>query len=202
MQATSQQIEEDRFEESHLSEIAINEPKSSIEPTPQIETEDISGLEADKRALDSIESSEIQTSDGQIVKTLRAIPTEKQSQMPTEEQVEIASQDKLIKEVEQIMSSDLAQIDSKTKQLTGIFTEMPIDKQTLLKQEGERIAREIADMIKSNRLNLKEIHNDIEQWLHIIPAVNKPWLAQQATIITDKIANLHEEYIRDNANLN
>ncbi len=194
MQApTSQQNEEERFSGS-----AIDSISSSTEKAPVTEAGDISGLEADKKALEqATEGTNITTADGQIFKTLRALPAEPQGPMPTETQVESAGQDKIVKEIEQIMSADLAQIDPKTKQLTGLFTEIPPDRQALLKQEGERIAREFDAMIKSGKLDLQEVHNDVEQWLRIIPTVNKPWLAQQATIITDKIANIHQEYIRD-----
>ncbi len=194
MQApTSQQTEDERFIGG-----AENEAMSPAEQPPIAETGDISGIEADKRALEqTAEGTDIRTSDGQIFKTLRAFPAEPQGPMPTESQVEAGAKDQLVKEIERVMSEGLVEIDPKTKQLSGLFTELPPDRQTLLKQEGERIARDFDEMLKSGKLNLEEVHMDIKQWLKIIPGVNRPWLEQQATITKDEIANIYKEYIRD-----
>jgi hypothetical protein len=192
---TSPQTEDERLALGATPEASPN----AIEQPPATNVVELSGLAQDKLALKEVPLEDVTTADGKIFKTLRIPASEKAGPMPTQAQVETNAEDKdkIVKELERIMSADLAQIDPKTKQLTGLFTELPADRQTLLKQEGERIARNIDDMFKTRKIDLQEIHNDIEQWLRIIPMINRPWLEQQATIITDKTSNMYQEYIRD-----
>jgi hypothetical protein len=191
---TSPQTEDERLALGVTAEAV----PAKIEQPPTTNVEDLSGLEQDKLELEkAAKGMDVKTTDGQIFKTLRPAPTEPRGPMPTESQVEAGAKDQLVKEIERIMSEGLVEIDPKTKQLSGLFVELPPDRQTLLKQEGERIAGDIDTIFKSGKIDLEEIHNDIKLWLQIMPNINRPWLEQQATIITDKIANIYKEYKRD-----
>lgn len=177
-------------------------PQQSEEPQAQ-SAEDISGLEADERAIAQarekghLEEIEHVTSDEKLVTSLRV-----KEPMPSEPSVESDPSARIKKEIELIMQEALVEIDKKQKKLTGLFTELPQDIQKLLKDAGEKLASEILDMFQTDKIDAGEIQSDIKQWLGLIPDVNLPWLEQMATLKKDKIINLYNELKRDPNYLN
>lgn len=175
-------------------------PATNIEQ-PSRFREDISGLEADKDALKKARVEQVTTTEGQVFETLRA-PKEP---IPTQEQVQEAEQDpfhKIEQEVEAILQAELVEIDKKNKQLSGLFTELPPDIQSVFKQKGEAIANEIVTSIREFKLDPAQLQTDIKEWLKLIPEVHKPWLEQMATLKKDKILNLYNQLKRDPNYLN
>ncbi len=169
--------------------------------TPAVE--DISGLEADERAIAEarkqghLEEIEHVTADERLVTSLRV-----KEPMPSETVAEIDPSNAIKKEIELIMQEDLVSIDKKQKKLTGLFTELPQEVQKLLKIAGEKLASEILDMFETGKIDAGQIQEDIKQWLKLIPEVNLPWLEQMATLKKDRIINLYNQLKRDPNYLN
>jgi len=160
--------------------------------------EDISGLEADERAIKNATVQEVATAEGKVFKTLRVAP----EPIPTETNIEQSPELQIKAEIEQIMQDGLVEINKKTKELSGLFTELPPDRQELIKKEGERLALEFDEMIRSGKFDPKSVQTDLKLWLRIIPGVTQPWAEQEATIKKDKISNLVNQISRDPNMLN
>ena len=71
--------------------------------------------------------------------------------------------------------------------LEEVYINMPINKQIEFKKEGEKIVKEINNLLNKAKVNLKKIVNLIKKWLFIIPGVNKFFLEQEAKIKADEI---------------
>ncbi len=168
------------------------------ESTPINKQEDISSLEADEKAIAEATVNEVQTTEGRVFNTLRVSP----EPIPTEKSIEKDPVQQIKKEVEQIMQEGLANYDKKANKLTGLFTELSPDRQELLKKEGERLANEFDEMIRSGKFDPKLVQMDLKQWLRIIPGVTQPWSEQEATIKKDKINALVGQITRDRNMLN
>ena len=85
--------------------------------------------------------------------------------------------------VERVLEDDLQQA----------YHQLPPAKKVEFKKEGERVAAEIAGMIKSLRIRAARVLKLITRWLRLIPGVNKFFLIQQAKIKTDRVLALAEE---------
>ncbi len=96
--------------------------------------------------------------------------------------------DPLTKEVENILSENIAEI----------YKKLPENKKALFRQTGEHVAAQIAQMIKSGIMQIKKILKWIYQWLKIIPGVNEFFLEQEAKIKSDKMQVL---FVREHAPL-
>ncbi|MBD3281514.1 hypothetical protein GF391_02090 [Candidatus Uhrbacteria bacterium] len=175
-------------------------PLASTEQPPQRQ-EDVSGVEADRRALERASVEELTASDGQVFKTLRP----PQEPIPTQEEVQIAEQDpvhKIEQEIEVILQNGLVEIDKKANKMTGLFTELPPDTQKAFKEKGEALADDIVAAFQSSKLDPAQLQTDIKEWLRLIPGVNRPWLEQMATLKKDKIMHLYNQLKRDPNYLN
>jgi hypothetical protein len=168
------------------------------EKLPLKAEEDISSTKADERAIAEATVNEVQSAEGKVFKTLRVAP----ETLPTEQSAEEDPAVRIKKEVEQIMQQGLVEYNKNTKELSGLFTELPPDRQELLKKEGERLAVEFTEMILSGKFDPKMLHMDLKQWLRIIPDVTQPWAEQEATIKKDKISNLFNQVSHDPNMLN
>lgn len=168
------------------------------EQPPINKQEDISGIRADNEAIKAAQAAnkiEIHDVEGTVFKTLRQV---KDDVLPTRPNPE----NEIKIEVEGAMSDGLVKVDKKTGELSGPYTELPADRQQLLKVEGERLANEFDEMMRSGKFDPKIVQMDLKQWLKIIPGVNQPWLEQEATIKKDKIVNLYNQIKRDSTMLN
>lgn len=87
------------------------------------------------------------------------------------------------KEIEDILSEGLEEI----------YIKMPPKNQMEFKHKGEEVSREINKMIDQVKIKIKKILNLIQEWLSIVPGINKFYLEQEAKIRTDKIIQLVHE---------
>lgn len=65
--------------------------------------------------------------------------------------------------------------------------------QKKFKERGERVAREIAGMIASLKVNAGKILKLVADWLKMIPGVNRYFLVQEAKLKTDRLVKIGEE---------
>ncbi|OGH64611.1 MAG: hypothetical protein A3J66_00750 [Candidatus Magasanikbacteria bacterium RIFCSPHIGHO2_02_FULL_47_14] len=88
--------------------------------------------------------------------------------------------DELTQQVETILEEGLKDA---FKELTPLQREK-------FKIEGEKIAWEIRNLIRSTKVKVKGIFSLIVEWLKLLPGVNRFFLVQEAKIKTDKIIAL------------
>lgn len=67
------------------------------------------------------------------------------------------------------------------------------DARQRFKQEGERVATRIREMMDRSKVKVKEVLTLILGWLRIIPKPNKWFLEQEAKIKTDRVMALVDE---------
>lgn len=65
--------------------------------------------------------------------------------------------------------------------------------QRKFKEQGERVAKEIAGMVATLRVNAGKVLKLVSDWLKMIPGVNRFFLVQEAKLKTDRIVKLGEE---------
>ncbi len=94
--------------------------------------------------------------------------------------ITLAVKDKVITQIEEIMSEDL----------TDAFLKLPADKQQEFKQKGEEAAGMIKELLTAVKINAKKIFEILRAWMKLIPGVNRFFLEQEAKIKTDKILRL------------
>jgi DNA-binding transcriptional MerR regulator len=85
-----------------------------------------------------------------------------------------------IKEIERVLSADLE----------DIYFQLPPDKQTEFKKQGEETANKIKVLLEQAKVKAKKIARLIFDWLKIIPGVNKFFLEKESKIKTDEILKL------------
>lgn len=93
------------------------------------------------------------------------------------------TQDRLEKEIEEILEEDLA----------DLYAAMPKEKQMAFKAKGEETRSVIRQLVQSLHINTKKIFFLIRAWLKMIPGVNRFFLEQEAKIKTDKVLFITEE---------
>lgn len=69
--------------------------------------------------------------------------------------------------------------------------------QKKFRDEGERVVREIAGMLKKAKMKARKILELIRGWLRIIPHINRYFLDQEAKIKTDRIMHLSDDEKND-----
>ncbi len=85
--------------------------------------------------------------------------------------------DPLLVDIESILASDL----------TEVFVNLPDSSKLEFKQKGEEIAGKISKMIASGKVKVSKILYWIQDWLRVIPGVNKYFIEQEAKIKADNI---------------
>lgn len=95
---------------------------------------------------------------------------------------------KTIEKVEEVLS----------ERLDKVYYAMNEAKQAEFKEEGEKTARLIDDMVVGFRAQAKKVLELIKQWLMIIPGVNKFFIEQESKIKTQKIMAFAAKYKREN----
>jgi hypothetical protein len=94
-----------------------------------------------------------------------------------------AAKDPIVGRVEDVLEEGLA--DTYKSMAPGL--------QRKFRAEGERVAGELAGIIRSLKLNVSRVLKLITGWLKIIPGVNRFFLDQEAKLKTDRIMALAEE---------
>lgn len=79
--------------------------------------------------------------------------------------------------VEKILEEDIA----------SVYKQMPPKAQAKFKIEGERLTKELSEMIRTLKITAERVLSLITAWLKLIPGVNKFFLIQEAKIKTDKV---------------
>ena len=74
-----------------------------------------------------------------------------------------------------------------------IYKKLPPDRQQKFKEEGEKTAGIIREMIKKGKVHGRKLVGLIVRWLKMIPGVNKFFLEQEAKIKADEILNLSKK---------
>ncbi|OGG90732.1 hypothetical protein A3H03_02025 [Candidatus Kuenenbacteria bacterium RIFCSPLOWO2_12_FULL_42_13] len=76
--------------------------------------------------------------------------------------------------------------------LEDVYFHLDAAHQRLLKEEGDRAARQIETILLAGKSVAVKILAIIKKWLQFIPGINKFFLEQEAKIKTDKIIRLNE----------
>ena len=84
------------------------------------------------------------------------------------------------KQIDQILSEGL----------DDVFLSLSQDDQVRFKEEGEKTALKINELLSKTKVKIKNIISLIKKWLKIIPKVNPYFLEQEAKIKADKIVKL------------
>src|SRR3989338_2919559 len=77
--------------------------------------------------------------------------------------------------------------------LEDLYFQMDEAHRTLFKEEGEKTARAIDQLMAAARATAQKILYLIQRWLRLIPGINKFFLEQEAKIKTDKMMALADE---------
>lgn len=88
--------------------------------------------------------------------------------------------DKDLIAVENILSENLAEA----------FMQLSPKKQQEFKEEGEKVANTIWQMVESAKIQVRKVITLIKDWLKKLPGLNKFFLEQETKIKTDKIIAL------------
>ncbi|MEK9130706.1 MAG: hypothetical protein AAB429_01170, partial [Patescibacteria group bacterium] len=99
----------------------------------------------------------------------------------------VVVKDELTQEIEEVLAEDLE----------DLYQQLPPERQQKFKQEGEKAAGIIRQMIWHGKFHGRRILNLIVHWLKLIPGVNKFFLEQESKIKTDKLQALAEEHKKD-----
>lgn len=99
-----------------------------------------------------------------------------------------AQKDKITQEIEGVLSEDL----------NDLFLALTPEKRTAFKIAGEETALKIRNMMKSGKVKAKKILDLIQEWLRIVPGVNKFFLEQEAKIKTDKLMSYYVNQSKQN----
>ena len=100
------------------------------------------------------------------------------------------SKDEVMIEVEKVLEEGVGQF----------FQALPQEAKPLFKKRGEDAARQISEMVRTLKLQVKTVTKLILLWLKTIPGVNKFFLEQEAKIKTDRIIELVEARKSDRGN--
>ncbi|MFA6428075.1 MAG: hypothetical protein WCW02_00825 [Candidatus Buchananbacteria bacterium] len=91
-----------------------------------------------------------------------------------------AQSEKMVKAIEDILEEDLNEV----------YFALPPQEQIIFKQEGEKAARKIFDLLKGVTIKVREVIRAIAGWLKVIPGINRFFLEQEVKIKTAKILKL------------
>lgn len=114
----------------------------------------------------------------------------RQVTVPAAVPVAVVAKDKVLKEVEEILSADLG----------DIYANLPDAKKAIFRQKGEEVAQTIRAMFLSGRVKVHAILEAIRNWLRLIPGINKFFLEQEAKIKTDRVLAYGEKFNSQNHN--
>ncbi len=96
------------------------------------------------------------------------------------------AKDVLTQEIEDVLAEDLG----------DIYKNLPPEKQKKFKEEGEKTATRIKQMIETGKLHGRKLVQLIIHWLKLIPGVNTFFLEQESKIKADKLIEIAEEQKR------
>ncbi len=153
-------------------------------PAPEIvpgETSDLSSVEADQRALEEIPES----ADTFLEQAETAAPTAvtQPAGQTTPSSVIPLAKDEVFLEVEKILEAGLGEY----------VKDLPLEAKDRFTKKGEEVAGQIAAMVRTLQVKVKQVILLIRDWLLTIPGVNKFFLEQDAKIKTDRIVHYASE---------
>ncbi|MEK7145625.1 MAG: hypothetical protein AAB802_00390, partial [Patescibacteria group bacterium] len=97
--------------------------------------------------------------------------------------VQASQKDELTQEIEEVLSEDLG----------DLYKNLPPERKKKFKEEGEKTAGLIRQMLTKGKFHGRKVLQLIIGWLKLIPGVNKFFLEQESKIKVDKIMLLAEE---------
>lgn len=97
--------------------------------------------------------------------------------------------------------SNAAEKDPLTKAIDGIleqhleqfFDGLTPEQQGKFVVAGEALTAQIAQAVRQNKLNFSRILDDVTDWLHLLPMLNKDFLRQEAWIKTQAIVQYAQQ---------
>lgn len=103
---------------------------------------------------------------------------------PTASSVPVSfSKDVLTEQVESILEDGLGEL----------YRSMTPEQQGMFRAKGESVAQAIRLMIETAHFSFKKVVKLIEEWLRMIPGVNKFFLEQEAKIKADRLSHVNKE---------
>jgi hypothetical protein len=88
----------------------------------------------------------------------------------------------------------LRQVESVLEEgLADAYKKMNPGQQKRFSQEGDKVARRVAEMVRTAKVKAREVLDLITRWLKLIPGVNRFFLDQEAKLKTDRILALGAE---------
>ncbi|KKR49228.1 MAG: hypothetical protein UT86_C0001G0200 [Candidatus Magasanikbacteria bacterium GW2011_GWC2_40_17] len=99
---------------------------------------------------------------------------------PTKPTPQIIPKPAELRQIESIMAEDLKEA----------FLQMSPEEQLKFKEEGEKVANTIWEMVLSAKIQVKKILDLISGWLKRLPGVNKYFIEQESKIKTDRIIKM------------
>jgi len=157
--------------------------KSSEQMTPDLMVREISSV-SEKEAQSNIEAQQEKAREHvekQAQEKLTAVESDQQTRkMPSTVRaaLSVVSQKSInLQKIERVMEENME----------TIFFKMDDAHRRMFKEEGERTARQIENVIAIGKSMAVKILELLKNWLRLIPGVNKFFLEQEAKIKTDKI---------------
>ena len=74
-----------------------------------------------------------------------------------------------------------------------MYQQLPPEKRQQFKQEGEKAASLIRQMMEKGKIHTRKVLGLIRRWLQLIPGVNRFFLEQESKIKTDRLLLIEEE---------
>ncbi len=147
-----------------------------LSPDVSASPEDVGSLESKPKVIESTQPAENQVTEESMAESLPPKP------VPVRP-VPVSKKDPLEEEIEEILSEDLEEI----------YKKLPPDRQQKFKEEGEKTAGIIREMIKKGKVHGRKLVGLIVRWLKMIPGVNKFFLEQESKIKADMLIEIAEE---------
>lgn len=97
--------------------------------------------------------------------------------------IAVPKKDELTQEIEDILAEDLG----------DLYQQLPPEKRQQFKQEGEKAASLIRQMMERGKIHTRKVLGLIRRWLQLIPGVNRFFLEQESKIKTDRLLLIEEE---------
>lgn len=145
--------------------------------------EDVSSVEADREAYEQSAEHEddvlhAEEAESVPAKATRAVERPRQGVVKTV----AAQKDPVVIEVERILEEGIG----------SFYSSLSGEAKSSFRTRGEEVSREIAQMVSSLHIKMKQVISLIRSWLKTIPGVNVFFLEQEIKIKADKILELAE----------
>ena len=156
---------EDIFDFNEIEKVVTPE---KMEPPPEATREAVPEVKPEREPQEQVEEKQV--------------PQKQVPPAPAESKPAPAKTAELL-EIENVLSEHLDEL----------YIQMTPQQQMAFRDQGEKTASKISELLKEAKIKVKEILNLIKSWLQIIPGISKFFLEQEAKIKTDRLLNLQEQ---------